>query len=88
MDSKEVVDQIVKPKLTEVFGRIACSIIVSNAYSGTFKAVSNSVSPIDTYKLVIESICSNSKVIAMWGENGAEKQKNEWLNLIKEKQII
>ena len=82
MDSKEVVDQVVKPKLTEVFGGMMCSMIVSKAYTSTFKIVAKSQTPLDTYKLVIESICSNPKVIAMWGENGANKQKEEWINLI------
>lgn len=83
MNSKDTFDNVVKPKLTEVFGNFMGSSISSQAYMKAFKEISQgNMIGVDTYALVIEIICTCEQTIAMWGENGATKQKEEWLKMI------
>jgi hypothetical protein len=83
MNSKDTFDSVVKPKLTEVFGNFMGNSISSQAYLTAFREIAKgNGSGIDTYVLVIEIICSSEQTIAMWGENGAAKQKEEWLSMI------
>ena len=79
---KEVFDKYVKPKLVEVFGNFVGTAIVANAYSSSLSVMKNKKYKADNYKIVIETICSNKQVIAMWGADGTTKQKEEWLKLI------
>ena len=83
MNAKDTFDNVVKPKLTEVFGNFMGNAISSQAYLRAFKEIASGNSKgVDTYVLVIEIICSSEQTIAMWGENGAAKQKEEWLSMI------
>lgn len=83
MNSKDTFDNVVKPKLTEVFGNFMGNSISSQAYMKAFKEIAKgNVNGMDTYALVIEIICTSEQTIAMWGENGATKQKEEWLSMI------
>lgn len=83
MNSKDTFDNVVKPKLTEVFGNFMGNSISSQAYMKAFKEIAKGkMIGIDTYALVIEIICASEQTIAMWGENGANKQKEEWLSMI------
>ena len=83
MNSKDTFDNIVKPKLAEVFGNFMGNAISSTAYLKAFQEIAKgNTDGMDTYTLVIEIICSAEQTIAMWGENGAQKQKEEWLSSI------
>lgn len=83
MSSKDTFDNVVKPKLVEVFGTFMGNSISSKAYGEAFKEIAKgNGNGIDTYKLVIEFICSSEQAISVWGENGAKKQKEEWLGMI------
>ena len=83
MNSRDTFDNIVKPKLAEVFGIFMGNAISSQAYLKAFQEIAKgNTNGMDTYTLVIEIICSEEQTIAMWGENGAQKQKEEWLSSI------
>ena len=83
MNAKDTFVNIVKPKLAEVFGNFMGNAISSQAYLQAFKEIAQgNTNGSDTYTLVIEIICSCEQTIAMWGENGAQKQKEEWLRMI------
>ena len=83
MNSKEAFDNVVKPKLEEVFGSFVGNSISSKAYMEAFKEIANgNAKGMDTYVLVIDIICKSEQTIAMWGENGAQKMKEEWLSMI------
>ena len=83
MNSKDTFDNVVKPKLTEVFGNFMGNAISSQAYLKAFQEIAKgNTNGADTYTLVIEIICSSEQTVGMWGENGAIKQKEEWLSMI------
>ena len=75
MDAKEVRESIIKPKLAEVFGNIIANALVSKAAVAGMKGSTDK----EKLTLIVESICSDQKVVGMWGEAQTNKQKNEWL---------
>ena len=79
MDSKVIRETVIKPKLTEIFGNIIANALVSKAAIAGMKGSSDE----EKLKLIVESICSDAKVIGMWGATQSVKQKGEWLSLLK-----
>ena len=79
MEAKEVREKIIKPKLAEFFGNIIANALVSKAAIAGMKGSSDK----EKLRLMVESVCSDQKVIGIWGMAQTNKQKNEWLNLIQ-----
>jgi hypothetical protein len=74
MDADVLKDQVIRPKLAEVFGDLLAGSIVTRA---TLAAISGQ-SEEERKRIIIESVCAHERVIAMWGEARAAKQKEEW----------
>ena len=79
MEAKEVREKVIKPKLAEFFGNIIANALVSKAAVAGMKGSSDK----EKLRLTVESICSDQKVLGIWGVAQTNKQKNEWLNLIQ-----
>jgi hypothetical protein len=75
MDADTLKDKIIKPKLAEVFGDLLAGSIVIKA---TLAALQGGCEE-ERKRLMIEAVCAHERVIAMWGEARAKKQKDEWL---------
>jgi hypothetical protein len=71
-------ETVIKPKLLEVFGGVIGHYLLTNGIVAGMKGTTED----EKLKLTVESICSDPKVIGMWGAVGAEKQKREWLGLL------
>ena len=79
MEAKEVREKVIKPKLAEFFGNIIANALVSKAAIAGMKGGSNK----EKLKLMVECICTDQKILGIWGVAQTNKQKNEWLNLIQ-----
>lgn len=68
-------DTVVTPKLKDVFGADVTQRILSVAMTYCMTAKTE---PEKMQKL-IEGVCSNPRVTAMWGAARTQQQKAEWL---------
>ena len=78
MQPSEIRDTIIKPKLEEIFGKAIGNLLLTTGVLACMGIRSEE----EKYKKMIQTICSEPEVISMWGEAGARKQMNEWLDLI------
>ena len=78
MDAATVGQEIILPKLKEVFGNSLANIIFAK---GTMESIHGSTEQ-EKLKLMCEKICNDPKVVNMWGEAQANSQKLEWLKNI------
>ena len=78
MDAKTARETVIKPKLIEVFGNTIASSLITNATLAGLKGTTEH----DKLNLMVEAICSDKKVVAMWGTSQTERQKKEWLGLV------
>jgi len=78
MDAQTARETVIKSKLVEVFGNaIASSLITKAAMAGMGGA-----SEQEKLRLTADYICADPKVLGMWGNAQAERQKKEWLALV------
>ena len=73
-ETKEMIENSIKPKLIEIFGNVLADDILSKAAIVGMKGTSKS----EKLKLIIESICYDQKFIGMLGTDGASKLQDEW----------
>jgi len=78
MDAKTARDTIIKPKLIATFGANLAGMLLIKAINAGMSGSSET----DKLRLGVESICSDPKVIALWGAAQAAKQKDEWCRLV------
>jgi len=78
MDARTVRETVIKPKLVELFGAsMATSLITSAVLAGLAGA-----SEQEKLALMTGCICSDPRVLGIWGNARAERQKREWLTLL------
>ena len=68
MNSEAIIATEIKPQLIEAFGRQTANTLVTQ---GTLAYVSTDGPEQDKFEAFVQSICSDSRVIAVWGETGA-----------------
>jgi hypothetical protein len=78
MDAKTVRDTAIKPKLIEIFGNVLASSLLVKAISAGGQGNTEQ----ERLQLMVDAICSDPKVIGMWGVARATKQKQEWMKLL------
>jgi hypothetical protein len=78
MTLDQIKDTVIKPKLIESFGNMLGGAIMANCSIAAMKGKT------DKEKLVaiIDAVCQNDKVKAMWGGALTAKRKSEWSSLI------
>ena len=75
MDADALKDQVIRPKLAEVFGDLLAGSIVTRAMLAALVGQNEE----ERKRLMIEAVCAHERVLAMWGAARAAKQKDEWL---------
>ena len=79
MDAKTVREQIIRPKLEEVFGSTITNALITLSIAA---GMGGKTEP-EKLKLMVESICSDPKVVSMWGAAQIATYKKEWMALLK-----
>jgi hypothetical protein len=77
MDIKTIRETVIKPKLAESFGATMANLLVTKAITSCMKGKNES----EKIKLLVTAVCSDPKVIGMWGAAETGKYKNEWLRM-------
>jgi hypothetical protein len=78
MDAKTVRETVIKPKLTEVFGTALANTLLTKSITAGMQGGDEQ----EKLKLMVEAICTDQKVVGMWGASQADKQKQEWLKAL------
>ncbi len=74
----DIRDDVVKSKLTDMLGRVIAENILKNAGFATAGVRGER----ETLQVFLEKTCSDPRFVGMWGTCQAEKQKQEWLELL------
>lgn len=78
MDAKTVRETVIKPKLIGMFGNSIASSLLTRATTAGMRGNTEQ----EKLKLMIEAICSDQRVVGMWGATQTARQKTEWLKLL------
>lgn len=78
MDARTLRDTVIKPKLTEVFGGTMGLTLLTIGISAGMKGKTER----EKAECMVEAICTDRRVVGMWGTARAQQQKNEWLKLV------
>ena len=78
MNANTIKETVIKPKLIEIFGNAIGNSLVTKATLAGMRADTEQ----EKLKLMVETICSNSLVVGMWGAAQTEKLKQEWLKYL------
>jgi hypothetical protein len=78
MTLEQIRDTVIKPKLIESFGNMLGAAFISSSVTAAMQYKT------DKERLVamVDSICQNAKVKAMWGDSLTAKRKSEWTSLL------
>ena len=79
MDPRTIRETVIKPKMIEIFGKGMGNLIFS---TGILTAMDGRKTETERFRIMVETICKEPEVISMWGEAGAKKQMEEWINLL------
>ena len=75
MDVEDIINATIGPELVEAFGRQTANALTTQA---TLAYVSTDGPEQEKFEAFVQSICSDQRVIAMWGETGAAERIEDW----------
>lgn len=79
MDPEEAIETKIQPTLSDTLGPTVAKSLLTRATLAYVTAVGGKA---QRYRVLVDSICSDERVIQTWGEVGAAKQANQWKNLV------
>jgi len=79
MDAETAIETKIKPQLIDTFGRRAANSLLTLA---TVCYATTSGDERERYRALVHSICSDDRVVSVWGERGVARQKEEWEALV------
>lgn len=77
MDSKTARESVIKPKLIEILGATIANALLTHALVSSMQGKTEQ----ERIRLMVAFICSDHRVIELWGASQTERQKKEWLAL-------
>jgi hypothetical protein len=79
MDPEEAIETQIEPKLIPAFGSTITRSLLTMATLAYVTAVGGKT---HRYCALVDSICSNERVVQQWGEAVAARQASEWKTLV------
>lgn len=76
MDAKTIRENEIKPKLVDSFGAALASMLLTKAIAASMKGGTEQ----EKLQLTIDAICTDAKVVGMWGGMRINQLKSEWLS--------
>ena len=78
MTLDQIKDTVIKPKLIESFGNMLGGAIMANCSMAAIKHKTEK----EKLTAIVDAVCQNDKVVAMWGAALTSKRKSEWAGLL------
>lgn len=79
MDPKTLREEVIRPKLVELFGSTVANTILTDSILAGMAGNTEQ----EKLKLIVESVCSDQKVVTMLGAAQLQKQKQEWMQCVE-----
>lgn len=79
MDAETAIETRIKPQLIEAFGRQVVNSLLTHA---TFAYVITDGSEEERFEAFIDSICSDDRVLGLWGGRTVARQRKGWGALV------
>jgi hypothetical protein len=79
LDPEEAIETTIQPTLSDTLGPTVAKSLLTKATLAYVTAVGGKA---QRYHALVDSICSDERVIETWGEVAAAKQASEWKNLV------
>ncbi|GAB4280487.1 MAG: hypothetical protein Kow0056_14940 [Coriobacteriia bacterium] len=73
-------EEHVKRRLEDTFGKAVAMLILASATSAAKVPTADLTA--GEYRRLVDAICCDQRVLDMWGEDGAESARQEWLALV------
>ncbi len=79
MDTETAIETRIERRLVDAFGRRVANSLLTVA---TVRYATASGNAKERYRVFVQSICSDDRVVRAWGEQGAARQREEWEALV------
>jgi len=79
MDAETAIHDEIEPVLVDAFGQSLSRCLLTLATLSYITAIGGET---QRYRALVDSICTDTRVVRKWGEDGAAKQATEWKNLV------
>jgi hypothetical protein len=79
MDVEKAIEAEIEPKLRDALGPRATSSLLTTATVAYVTAVGSQV---ERYRVFVDSICRDERVVQEWGKAAAAGLANEWKDLV------
>lgn len=79
MDTETAIETRIRPRLINTFGRRVANSLLTLA---TLSYVTAGGSEREKYKAFVRSICSDERVVSVWGEGVTARREEEWKALL------
>ena len=79
MDAETAIHDEIEPVLVDAFGQSLSRCLLTLATLSYITAMGGET---QRYRALVDSICTDTRVVRKWGEDGAAKQATEWKNLV------
>jgi hypothetical protein len=80
MEIRAALDQHVRKRLEDTFGKAVAMLIWASAHGAT--GISSLDPDRDGYLRLVDAICCDQRVVDMWGRSGTEHTLREWRELV------
>jgi methylenetetrahydrofolate dehydrogenase (NADP+)/methenyltetrahydrofolate cyclohydrolase len=81
MDVEAVIDTKIRPQLIEAFGRQTANSLLTKA---TLAYVSTDGTEQERFETLVQTICSDERVLGVWGERGVAERIEDWHLLLQD----
>ena len=78
MDARTARETVIKPKLEEVLGNAMASSLLTMSIGAGMSGTNEH----EKLQLMVNSICTDKRVVGMWGAAQTERQRREWSALV------
>jgi methylenetetrahydrofolate dehydrogenase (NADP+)/methenyltetrahydrofolate cyclohydrolase len=75
VDLETIIDSTIRPQLIEAFGRQTANSLLTQA---TLSFVSTDADEQERFEAFVQTICSDERVLSVWGETGAAERIDDW----------
>jgi hypothetical protein len=79
VDPEEAIESQIEPRLGDAFGPTIARSLLTMATLAYVTAVGGKT---QRYHALVDSICSDQRVVRTWGEPAAARQAREWKDLV------
>jgi hypothetical protein len=75
----DALETVVRPSLAEVLGQTVSSLVISRSFGMLVKLVKGGGTEAEHFKVVVDELCRDSRLVAAFGGPRLEQMKRTWI---------